>query len=86
MLYTAGILFGDCGRNAERNQKPRKHKVALIYIRGYSSALFRQSDAMVFVGHKLFFDQSFDRFADRHFGNFHGVSKIDFTDRFASFA
>ena len=31
-------------------------------------------------------DQSFDRFADRHFGNFHGVSKIDFTNCFASFA
>lgn len=27
MLYTAGILFGDCGRNAERNQKPREHNI-----------------------------------------------------------
>ena len=73
MLYTASILFGDCGRNAERNQKPREHNMALIHICGHSSALFRQCNAMVFVGHKLFFDQSFDRFADRHFGNFHGA-------------
>ena len=28
MLYTAGILFGDCGRNAERNQKLCKNNSA----------------------------------------------------------
>ena len=46
MLYTAGILFGDCGRNAERNQKPREHNMALIHICGHSSALFRQCNAI----------------------------------------